>query len=88
LVGTYEPQVVQNSVPAALPIDLDGVQLVAHTYPADHRRRAGDIFLRPVGDLDFVLSGRGRTGGRAAFAIHDGGVDASWMEVPLKKRGM
>jgi CubicO group peptidase (beta-lactamase class C family) len=88
IAGTYEPQVVQNAVPASLPIELDGVQLVAHTYPADHRRRAGDIFLRPVGDLDFVLSGRGRTGGRATFAIHDGGVDAIWMEVPLKKRGV
>jgi len=87
LAGIYEPQVVQNSVPAALPIELDGNQLVAHTYPADHRRRAGDIFLRPVGDFDFVLSGRGRTGGRATFAIHDEGVEAKWTEVPLKKRG-
>jgi len=85
LVGTYEPQVVQNSVPAALPIELDGTQLVAHTYPADHRRRAGDIFLRPVGDLEFVLSGRGRTGRQAEFVIHDEGVDARWAEVPLKK---
>src|SRR5665213_4170819 len=46
LQGIYEPLIVQNSVPAELPIDYDGKRLVAHTYPADHRRVAGDIFLR------------------------------------------
>ena len=88
LAGVYEPLVVQNSVPAALPIEFAGAHLVAHTYPADERRRAGEIYLRPVGDLEFVLSGRGRTGGRATFTPRDGVVEATWMGVPLRKRGI
>ncbi len=86
LAGVYEPQVVQNSVPAALPIELDGYRLVAHTYPADERRVAGDMFLRPVGEFDFVLSGRGRTGNTATFTIHDDQVRAVWSDVPILKQ--
>ena len=85
LAGVYTPQQAQNSVPAPLPIDLDEAGLRARTYPADGRRRAGDIFLRPAGDLRFVLSGRGRTGGQATFTIDGGAVEASWMDVPLRK---
>jgi CubicO group peptidase (beta-lactamase class C family) len=87
LEGVYEPLIVQNSVPAELPVEYDGNRLVAHTYPADHRRVAGDIFLRPIGDLDFVLSGRGRTGAGATFTIHDGLVNAVWSDVPVRKQG-
>ncbi|MGH2345652.1 MAG: serine hydrolase domain-containing protein, partial [Chloroflexota bacterium] len=86
LAGIYEPQVVQNSVPAALPLELDGDRLLAHTYPADHRRVAGDIFLRPVGELNFVLSGRGRTGETARFMIQDDQVRAIWYDVPILKQ--
>ena len=85
LAGIYTPQRAQNSVPAPLPIDLDEVGLRARTYPADGRRRAGDIFLRPTGDLSFVLSGRGRTGGTASFTIDAEAVEALWMDVPLRK---
>ncbi len=87
LQGLYEPLVVQNSVPAGLPVEYDGKRLVAHTYPADHRRGAGDIFLRPTGELDFVLSGRGRTGATATFRIGEGVVDAVWCDVPIRKQG-
>lgn len=85
LTGVYVPQRAQNSVPAPLPMEFDGIGLLAHTYPADGRRRAGDIFLRPTGDLSFVLSGRGRTGGRASFTIDAGAIEALWMDVPLRK---
>jgi hypothetical protein len=74
-------------VPAELPIEYDGTRLVAHTYPADHRRVAGDIFLRPTGEFDFVLSGRGRTGAAATFTVGDGAVDAIWSDVPIRKQG-
>jgi len=87
LQGVYEPQIVQNSVPAELPIEYVGGRLVAHTYPADARRVAGDIFLRPVGELDFVLSGRGRTGNLASFTIQDNVVEAIWSDVPIRKQG-
>ena len=87
LVGVYDPQRAQNTVPSALPIAYDEQVLRGVTYPADERRRAGDIFLRPVGDLSFVLSGRGRTGGRAHFTIEGDAVSADWMGVPLRKVG-
>jgi CubicO group peptidase (beta-lactamase class C family) len=87
LPGVYEPLVVQNSVPAELPIEFADGRLVAHTYPADHRRVAGDIFLRPTSDLEFVLSGRGRTGAAATFTVGAGSVDAIWSDVPIRKQG-
>lgn len=85
LAGVYEPLRAQNTVPSALPIAYDGQVLRGVTYPADERRRAGDIFLRPVGDLNFVLSGRGRTGGRASFTIEGDTATADWMGVPLRR---
>jgi CubicO group peptidase (beta-lactamase class C family) len=87
LAGIYEPQIVQNSVPGPLPIVYDGIRLRATSYAGDARRRAGDIFMRPIGDLRFVLSGRGRTGSTATFTIDTSGVRATWMDVPLIKRG-
>lgn len=86
LAGTYDPQIAQNSVPGPLPIVYDGARLRATTYAGDERRRAGDIFMRPAGDLRFVLSGRGRTGSLATFTIDGSEVRATWMDVPLKKR--
>ncbi|HWE63300.1 MAG TPA: serine hydrolase domain-containing protein, partial [Chloroflexota bacterium] len=62
LVGVYQPLITQNSVPGPLPIVYEDERLRARTYPGDAQRRPGDIFMRPVGDLRFVLSGRGRTG--------------------------
>jgi hypothetical protein len=86
LEGTYEPQIAQNSVPGPLPIVYDGERLRATTYPGDAWRRPGDIFMRPVGDLRFVLSGRGRTGSTAIFTADMPAVRAIWMDVPLAKQ--
>lgn len=86
LAGTYEPQIAQNSVPGPLPIVYDGARLRATTYPGDVWRRPGDIFMRPVADLRFVLSGRGRTGSTAVFTLDRPAVRATWIDVPLVKQ--
>lgn len=85
LAGTYRPLIDQNSVPGPLPIEFDGERLRARTYAGDSRRRPGDIFLYPTGDREFVLFGRGRTGGRAQFTVEESGVRATWLGVPLIK---
>jgi hypothetical protein len=85
LAGTYAPSRPQSTVTGPLPIEFDGERLRARTYPGDSTRRPGDIWLYPVGNLDFVLFGRGRTGGQARFTIDGDTVSGVWQGVPITK---
>jgi len=85
LVGTYRPLFPQNKVTGPWTIALDGERLRVRTYPGDSRRRPGDIFLLPSDDTNFVLFGRGRTGGIARFEVDGDDVRGTWEGVPIEK---
>jgi hypothetical protein len=85
LAGVYTPARPQSTVTGPLPIEFDGERLRARTYPGDSTRRPGDIWLYPVGDLEFVLFGRGRTGGRVRFTVEGDAVSGLWQGVPINK---
>lgn len=86
LAGTYRPLEPQNAVTSLLPIDIVETGLRARTYPGDHRRRPGDIHFAPAADdLEFILYGRGKTGGLATFEIDGPIVRATLQGTPLVK---
>lgn len=84
--GTYVPRTLQNTVPGPLPIKYVDGHLFATSYPGDERRRPGNIYAFPLSDSDFVLFGRGRTGGLASFSALSDPVEAVWHGVPIVKQ--
>lgn len=84
LAGTYRATRATNSVPGPLPIVYEDM-LFARTYPGDDRRRPGNIYLFPTDKGEFVLFGRGRTGGIARFSTGSAQVTATWQGVTIVK---
>jgi len=67
LEGIYTATAPQNGVTSLLPIEIDGDVLCARTFPGNDRRRPGNFYLTPSGPNEFVIFGRGKTGGLATF---------------------
>jgi CubicO group peptidase (beta-lactamase class C family) len=85
LAGLYLSTAPSNGVSSPLSIELDGRSLVARTYPAGPDHPAGDVHFLPVGNLEFVLSGRGKTGGTARFEIDGATVRCTFQGVTLER---
>jgi len=85
LVGTYRPLYPQNKVTGPWTITLTGERLRVRTYPGDSQRRPGDIFLLPSDETNYVLFGRGRTGGMARFEADGDTVRGTWEDVPIEQ---
>ncbi len=85
LAGTYHAAVPQNKVTGPWRLRYEDGRLWVRTYPGDERRRPGDIFLYAQADGQFVLFGRGRTGGLASFNFDGDTVRGTWEGVAISK---
>jgi len=85
LEGVYAATAPQNAVTSLLPIEIAGDRLRARTFPGDETRRPGDFYFVPNGENEFVLFGRGKTGGIATFDSSVTPIRATVQGAPLRQ---